>query len=58
MFSLHLPFHQRTASKTERDKALELPNRNCRFGRDIGIPIMMNFVMVFGWVQALGGKER
>uniref|UniRef100_A0A1D2A6U9 ERD4-related membrane protein n=1 Tax=Auxenochlorella protothecoides TaxID=3075 RepID=A0A1D2A6U9_AUXPR len=37
------------ASKTERDKALELPNRNCRFGRDIGIPIMMNFVMVFGY---------
>ena len=36
------------ASRTERDRALELPQRNCRYGRDIGIPIMMNFVMVFG----------
>jgi hypothetical protein len=33
-------------AKTARDKLLEVPPRNCRYGRDIGIPVLMNFVMV------------
>ncbi|PSC69350.1 ERD4-related membrane [Micractinium conductrix] len=33
-------------ARTQRDKLMEMPPRNCRFGRDIGIPVLMNFVMV------------
>jgi hypothetical protein len=36
-------------AKTARDKALEAPVRNCRYGRDIGIPVLMNFVMVLAY---------
>jgi len=36
-------------AKTARDKALETPVRNCRYGRDIGIPVLMNFVMVLAY---------
>ena len=36
-------------AKTPRDKALEAPVRNCRYGRDIGIPVLMNFVMVMAY---------
>jgi Calcium-dependent channel, 7TM region, putative phosphate len=28
---------------------MELPVRNCRYGRDIGIPVLMNFVMVLAY---------
>jgi hypothetical protein len=35
--------------KTARDRATALPARNCRFGRDIGIPVMMIFV---SWAHA------
>ncbi|KAI3425049.1 hypothetical protein D9Q98_008427 [Chlorella vulgaris] len=33
-------------AKTQRDKLMEVPPRNCRYGRDIGIPVLMNYVMV------------
>ena len=36
-------------AKTPRDRALMNPPRNCRYGRDIGIPVIMNFVMVFAY---------
>ena len=36
-------------ARTARDKALENPPRNCRFGRDIGIPVLMNYVMVLAY---------
>ena len=26
-------------ARTQRDKLMEMPPRNCRFGRDIGIPV-------------------
>ena len=50
----HKPGHPRPAalpppaavSRTAHDKAFDCPPRNCRYGRDIGIPVMMNFVMV------------
>jgi len=35
--------------KTARDRALMLPMRNCRYGRDVGIPLMMNYVMVLAY---------
>lgn len=35
--------------KTARDRALTLPMRNCRYGRDVGIPLMMNYVMVLAY---------
>ena len=43
---LHL---SRAGAKTARDKALEAPARNCRYGRDVGIPVLMNFVMVLAY---------
>jgi len=36
-------------AKSAREKALEAPIRNCRYGRDIGIPVLMNFVMVMAY---------
>jgi hypothetical protein len=36
-------------AKSPREKALEAPIRNCRYGRDIGIPVLMNFVMVLAY---------
>lgn len=36
-------------AKSPREKALESPIRNCRYGRDIGIPVLMNFVMVMAY---------
>lgn len=36
-------------AKSDREKALESPIRNCRYGRDIGIPVLMNFVMVMAY---------
>jgi len=36
-------------AETPRDKAFEAPVRNCRYGRDIGIPVLMNFVMVLAY---------
>ena len=36
-------------AKSPREKALESPIRNCRYGRDIGIPVLMNFVMVLAY---------
>eukprot|EP00889_Picochlorum_renovo_P004507 jgi/Picre1/31537/NNA_006889.t1 len=36
-------------AKSAREKALESPIRNCRYGRDIGIPVLMNFVMVLAY---------
>lgn len=36
-------------SRTAHDKAFDCPPRNCRYGRDIGIPVMMNFVMVLAY---------
>jgi len=36
-------------AKSPREKALESPIRNCRYGRDVGIPVLMNFVMVLAY---------
>jgi hypothetical protein len=34
------------AARTHRDRALEAPPRNCRYGRDIGIPVRWRWVWV------------
>lgn len=39
------------AARTHRDRALEAPPRNCRYGRDIGIPVGR---VVVGWVGCWG----
>lgn len=35
--------------RTEREHALLCPGRNFRYGRDIGVQVMMNLVMVLGY---------
>jgi len=38
-------------AKTQRDKLLEVPPRNCRYGRDIGIPVGgLGSERVAGWL--------
>lgn len=38
-FFLPVTFSLPPGAKTPRDKLLEVPPRNCRYGRDIGIPV-------------------
>jgi len=47
MFSVFSPCC--AGAKTPREKALENPVRNCRYGRDVGIPVLTNFVMVYAY---------
>jgi hypothetical protein len=46
------------AARTHRDRALEAPPRNCRYGRDIGIPVRWCWVWVVGVWGGLGFWRR
>lgn len=37
--TLPIPLYPTAEAKTPRDKLLEVPPRNLRYGRDIGIPV-------------------